>query len=675
MRTTVACQWCRSAKIKCHHDGSPPCRSCSVNPGRQCILSTPKHKSKRHQSSSRPKRHPLRRVSGATKDPEEPGTAAGRSLSHTESARDQPTRISTQWDPLMGLDDKLLKDAFYVFVRHFPEFGFFHQPTFCILLEKGGIPTLLLCGILALSSRFMPELASLHGSPGKASEYFANYVRQNIMSHAMTAMDIHTVQTLLMLSLYDWGNGDGSRAWVYNGMATRIIHGVYAQVKESAKTDMSTFKNSQLEEACRTVWACFLLDAMIGCGKCQAANFSMSISNIPLPSGEDDFAFGNSQPRRPTTFMQAWDFETNDYHPQGSSSPEKMGYDQTFALIVQGFHIWQTISSWVSTGGRKRESPSSREPPWRSCSFWSRSMAALKDWRASQSPQLIYSASNINLQVYISRSEGERFVITNLLYYLNLILLHREYIPFVPQLINRPQGPIQPPLLIEEAPLGWWDQSAQELFAAASNIIQIMQELNKGGTQFQTPFTCFCVFSAASTLCYANTWPYMAPGLDPQTSSTMFSWASAWLSQACKFWKVANGWYRTNLTLCQLYTQIKMDPTQLLDVRRDVFTVLEENIQRLAGSETLDLADIPTANILLLLQRQQRETESSSEANTGERTKVTPLLVESGQEPPAAIPTLPSYLNSDQDLFANILLDPSGDWTRPFIDTTQISRP
>ncbi|KAE8420898.1 hypothetical protein BDV36DRAFT_281126 [Aspergillus pseudocaelatus] len=643
MRTTVACQWCRSAKIKCHHDGSPPCRSCSVNPGRQCILSTPKHQSKRHQSSSRPKRHPLSRVSGATKDYEELRTATGRSLSLTE-------------DPLMGLDDKLLKDAFYIFIRHFPEFGIFHQPTFCILLEKRGIPTLLLCGILALSSRFMPELVSLHGSPGKASEHFANYVRQSIMGHTMTAMDIHTVQTLLMLSLYDWGNGDGSRAWVYNGMATRIVHGVYAQVKESAKTDMSSFKNSQLEEACRTVWACFLLDSMIGCGKCQASNFSMSISNIPLPSGEDDFAFGNIQSPRPT-FMKAWDFETNDYHLRSSSSPEKMGYDQTFALIVQGFHIWQTISSWVSLGGRRRESPSSREPPWRGCSFWSRSMAALKDWRASQSPQLIYSASNINLQVYISRNEGERFVITNLLFYLNLILLHREYIPFVPQLINRPQGPIQPPLLVEEAPLGWWDQSAQELFAAASNIIQIMQELNKGGTQFQTPFTCFCVFSAASTLCYAKTWPYMAPGLDPQTSSTMFSWASAWLSQACKFWKVANGWYRTNLTLCQLYTQIKMDPTQLLDVRRDVFTVLEENIQRLAGSETLDLADIPTANILLLLQRQQRETEKS------------------GQEPPAPIPTLPSYLNSDQDLFANILLDPSGDWTRPFIDTTQLSGP
>ncbi|KAE8165177.1 hypothetical protein BDV40DRAFT_286407 [Aspergillus tamarii] len=674
MRTTVACQWCRSAKIKCHHNGSPPCRSCSVNPGRQCVLSTPKYQSKRHQSSSRSKRKPLNRVPGATEDNEEPRTATEiRSESCT-----QPAQVLERRDPLMGLDDKLLKDAFYVFVHHFPEFGVFHQPTFCILLEKRSIPTLLLCGILALSSRFMPELASLHGSPGKASEHFANYVRQNIMGHTMTAMDIRTVQTLLMLSLYDWGNGDGSRAWVYNGMATRIVHGVYAQVKESAKMDMSSFKSSQLEEACRTVWACFLLDSMIGCGKCQASNFSMSISNIPLPLGEDDFAFGNSQSSRPT-FIEAWDFETNDYHPQSSSLSEKMGYDRTFALIVQGFHIWQTISSWVSTGGRRRESPSSREPPWRSCSFWSRSMAALKDWRASQSPQLIYSASNINLQVYISRSEGERFVITNLLYHLNLILLHREYIPFVPQLISRPQGPIQPPLLMEEAPLGWWDQSAQELFAAASDIIQIMQELNKGGTQFQTPFTCFCVFSAASTLLYANAWPYMAPGLDTQTSLTMFSWASTWLSQACKFWKVANGWYRTNLTLCQLYTQIKMDPTQLLDVRRDVFTVLEENIQRLAGSETFDLADIPTANILLLLQRQQKETESS-EANTGEKAKgvrdiSTPLLAESGQEAPAAIPILPSYLNSDQDLFANILLDPSGDWTRPFIDPTQLSRP
>ncbi|OGM47194.1 hypothetical protein ABOM_003899 [Aspergillus bombycis] len=700
----------RSAKVKCHHDGSPPCRSCSLNPGRECVLSTPKHQSKRHQNSLGSRRDRLTRVSKSPKDSENREAAIGRSVSHTESARVPPHRNGTQsssfngeirkqskfWtqsietlgpgDPLAGLDGKLLKDAFYVFLRHFPEFGFFHQPTFCILLDKGAIPTLLLCSILALSARFMPELANLHGSPEKASEYFANYTRQNIMSHAMTAMDIHTGQTLLMLSLYDWGNGDGSRAWVYNGMATRIVHGVYAQAKESAKMDMSSFKNSRLEEACRTVWACFLLDSMIGCGKCQASNFSMSTGKIPLPSGEDDFAFGNSPSSRPT-FMEAWDFETNDYHPQNLSLPDKMGCDHSLVLIVQGFHIWQAISSWVSTGGRRRQSPSSREPPWRGCSFWSRSMAAVKDWRASQSPQLIFSASNINIHVYISRGEGERFAVINLLYYLNIILLHREYIPFVPHLINRPQGPVQPPLLMEEAPFGWWEKSAQDMFAAASNIIEMMRELNKGGVQFQTPFACFCVFSAASALSYATTWPYMAPGLDPQTSSSLFSWASTWLSQACKFWKVANGWYSTMLTLCQLYTQIKMDPSQILNVRRDVFVALEENIQRLAGSETLDLGDIPTANILLLLQRQQGQTEGNSEASMGGRNSFsesnvetsqgvrdinTPILVESGQDPLAPVHPLPFYLNSEQDLLASILSDPSGDWTRPFIDTTQL---
>jgi hypothetical protein len=601
------------------------------------------------------------------------------------SKRNQGTKPTQDHDPLTNLDLELLEKAFRIYVRQFPEFGFFHQPTFLKLLDSKAIPNLLLCGILSLSARFIPELVQIYGSPWKASETFANHVRRTIMSHVATAMDINTGQTLLMLSLYDWGNGNGSRAWTYNGMATRIVHGIYAQAKESAGAKDSLQNNIRLEEACRTAWACFLLDSMIGCGKCQASNFSMSISGIPLPLNEDHFAFGYGPESRPL-FLTMWDLENNDYDSPSLSPQPKIGCDSGLTLIIQGFHIWQTISSWVSSGGRRRETLSSREPPWRSRSFWSRSMAALEDWRVSHSPQVIYSSSNMNLNIYISRNEGERFAVINLLYYLSLIFLHREYIPLIPYSTSCPRGPVDPPLLLEEAPAGWWDRSAQALLEAASNIIHIMQELDSRRIYFQTPFTSFCVFSAMTTLAYAIAWPHMVPGLDGQLSSNLYSWGSAWLRQSCKLWKVSNGWYRTLLTMYQAYMQVKVDPLQHATVRWDVFPELEENILRLAGSESVDLARIPTANILLLLQRQQRPISHGGQGNTRLDTEFAAGGIRSlraqeifsqqqgepGQDPLGAIRPPNSEPVLDQDLIASILSDPSGDGIGLLFDTTQV---
>ncbi|KAL2838089.1 hypothetical protein BJY01DRAFT_220227 [Aspergillus pseudoustus] len=686
MRTTLACQWCRKAKVKCHHDGSPPCRSCSLYPERTCALSTPTHRSKRRKYS--PQRSsgnlPLdgRALSpvGSPSGPGIQGETAFMPVSqsfrtHDTTSMHPSTQLQCNYIPELN-DSKLVEHAFHIFVRHFPEFRVFHQPTFLALLDNKRLPNILLSAIFALSARFLPELVTVHGTPGKASEYFANHVRQNVMARTMEAMDIHTVQTLFMLSLYDWGHGDGSRAWTYNGMATRIANGVHAQAKAAANVDDSFSNRFRLEEACRTVWACFLLDSMIGCGKCHASNFSMSINGVPLPLGEDEFAFGSTHYSQPL-YLATWDPEVDDYEPSRVSSMANIGTDRTSSLLVQGFYIWQLISSWVSSGGRKREAPSSREPPWRPRSFWSRSMSALEDWRASQSPRLIYSTTNVNLQVYISQGEGERFALTNLLYYLNLIFLHREYTPFIPQPSNHPQGPVDPPLLTEEAPVGWWDQSAQTLLASASNVVRIMQELDRRGVQFQAPFTSFCVFTAATTLAYMDAWEYMAPGIDRQLSSELFTWASSWLHRSCKVWRVATGWYRSLLALRQLYTQAKSDPRRFLrGVGAEKLPALEESIHRLAGSETSDISDVPTANILLLLQRQQVQSRTDRRSTDFMECHREPVettfnahqhhLVNAEQLANADNQSLSSDYILDHNLITSILSDPSGSVFRPF---------
>jgi hypothetical protein len=352
--------------------------------------------------------------------------------------------------PLSGLSKTLVERAFNAFVRHFPEFNIFHQPTFLKLLDEDRVPSLLLCAILALTARFVPEIAGRDdGSIAKASRFFGNHVRQHIMSQTPVAMDVYLCQTLVMLCLYDWGEGGGSRAWIYNGMASRIAHGVYARAKglaeeaeaeaeDKGQKSVLALHNTRLEEARRTVWACFLIDAMIGCGKCQVSNHSMSVRDVSLPIREDDFGFA-TRSTRAKLFLNHWDPEAEG-EGEGEGGYQRppllpacpigsMGHDRYLASVIQGFHIWHTISAWVSAGGRTRDSPASQAPPWESASFCARSTAALEDWRASQNPQMRYSPSSMNLRVHVSRGEGERFAVVNLVYYLSIIFLYREYLP------------------------------------------------------------------------------------------------------------------------------------------------------------------------------------------------------------------------------------------------------
>lgn len=140
------------------------------------------------------------------------------------------------------------------------------------------------------------------------------------------------------------------------------------------------------------------------------------------------------------------------------------------------------------------------------------------------------------------------------------------------------------------------------------------------------------------------------------------------------------------LTISQVYMEVKEDPSQVANVRRDIFPELEENIQRLAGSETTDLTDIPTANILLLLQRQQRlishnniqgstalGTELSGMRSSRAQDISIPTGSEPGQDPLGDIRLLNSEPVLGQDLIVNILSDPSGEGTSLFFDIAQFS--
>ncbi|KAJ5646849.1 Transcription factorfungi [Penicillium lividum] len=600
MRTTLACQWCRKSKLKCHHNGSPPCKACASHAERECVLTTPQVV----------RRHPKPRSASRHRYLERPGYIE-QTPDNTNDVEPQDftPRSSRSTNPVTTVDREIIRRACQIFTQKFPEFGFLHKPTFLEHIHADSVSSLKLCAVMGLCARYLPEMTTRYGSALGASEHFAEYVRKNIMERVTSHADIDIIQTLVLLGLHDWGCCNGFRAWMYIGIAIRMAQMLQAHLKDDAKPGKGQMSVVLRESIHRTIWACFVIDCMLGCGRHRPRSFEAEKIEIPLPMNEEDYIFGSDASVDPI-------YLTSD---SGSFQPaQKLGIEYCLSLTVQGFDIWSRLSRWICAGGRRSKLPTSSNLPWNETSFWNQTMRALENWRATLSPRLIYSSSGLNMQAHISRTQGESFAIINLLYYTMVIYLQREYIPFLPHRVSSPCGPINSPLLEEPAPPGWWEQGSRDLFNSASSIIQIIRGLQQHGIQLQTPFTSFCVFTAATTLSYASAWPHMAPGTED--ARDMYVWGLEWLKESCKLWKIVVGWCDTMQNVDALYTCLKKESLRFPHIGREPFVELEDSIQRFAETEP---GGLPAANILLALSqtsqlepREERQGVSSRPRQT-----------------------------------------------------------
>lgn len=94
---------------------------------------------------------------------------------------------------------------------------------------------------------------------------------------------------------------------------------------------------------------------------------------------------------------------------------------------------------------------------------------------------------------------------------ISLVTLHRIYLPILPLPGAEPQGPGSGSHSDSDAPPGWWEGSAQEVFNAASRMAEILQELQDCDTLIHSQFVGFCAFSAGYINLYAFKFPSMAP--------------------------------------------------------------------------------------------------------------------------------------------------------------------
>lgn len=242
---------------------------------------------------------------------------------------------------------------FEIYQAHFAiDMPFLHPPTFLKPLRQASampsqsqnfsastnptpgilppLSSLLLLAFLSLTARYHPVLVAHHSPPSSnrpsipkiASEYYAAAAKSRLagtLGDGLGTPEIERIQALLMLALFDWGNCQGTKAWVSLGVALR-----YAQIlglQYEAELDDQPMalalaikqENEALEGGqsskhwgsadtgddfieCeirrRTFWSCFIIDRYMSSGKYRPTMIYAPDVRIQLPSSERAFLFG-----------------------------------------------------------------------------------------------------------------------------------------------------------------------------------------------------------------------------------------------------------------------------------------------------------------------------------------------------------------------------------------------
>ncbi|KAL2190208.1 hypothetical protein L209DRAFT_770158 [Thermothelomyces heterothallicus CBS 203.75] len=531
LRSSIACQRCRKSKIKCNNTGGDqPCETCIRN-GKECtypeVTPAPQKRSepssgvKMEQGSERKR---LRRIEDIVKmEGAVPPTVVA------EDVLSAPYLTETVWNQL-----------FDIYRLHFAtELPFLHLAT---LKEKLGNRfrakpadtspeiNLVLLGILTLTARFHSTLVSYvtaprnspagpgapkprQGGPAQdassASEYYADVLTKALggLRTSMTVASVERVQAFLMLGLYEWSQArprvGGMAAWMYVGVAIRMAQALglgdgdkepgkvfrSRPVKPAQQTMTPTQRITAKEIRRRTMFSCLILDRLLGCGKDRVSTIRSEDLQIQLPCAEVSFDLSD-------------DVYTGFLKPTPGVDPNRPISDSVLGRFVRLVDLWGEISKWSFSGGRFTED----HPPWSPESNFFQLRRKLEAFYGDLPDHFKWSDSNY--YKHENHQASSVYVSLHMLGAVCRIMLHREYIPFIPILCSTPVGPLDEPTFAPgQEPQGFWEASAEEIFHAAKDIVDLA-EICRDKLPMSS-LVLFAIWTAAFVGIYAVHFPHM----------------------------------------------------------------------------------------------------------------------------------------------------------------------
>jgi len=151
-------------------------------------------------------------------------------------------------------------------------------------------------------------------------------------------------------------------------------------------------------------------------------------------------------------------------------------------------------------------------PPWDSRGEWVKLQAQCHEFKANLPRQ--HTLTPQNTQAHISLKTSTPYTLIHVVYLLCQIMLHREYVPFIPIRCSKPQGPLDPPLFPSDKydiPPNFWDDSARECFKAARETMDLVRSCQEWNALVETPIIGFAIYTVAFIGVYCINFPWMDP--------------------------------------------------------------------------------------------------------------------------------------------------------------------
>ncbi|KAL2844062.1 pyridoxal phosphate-dependent transferase [Aspergillus pseudoustus] len=489
MRLSISCDHCRQSKVKCIHDDHPPCRRCLRLNRSSCLLTDPR----------------------AARTPARTPRTPRASLPETRAPDNTPSRTSS---PLTALPTSTLIAACDIYRKKFPVVNFLHYPSLIadISHDVTSVDPVFLAALLSLCARFMTDRDL------EPSETYAQYARAQLAYRAFESPSLPLAQSLVMISLYEWGSGRPYRAWMYSGMATYMIQSLLKSADdhmEHAPDDFHAHAQIAYEQLVRTYWCCFAQDCELSSGARQHFALSFRQISVPLPISDFDFNFAKVAQRIGPADLSR-DFLNGS----------RLHIDCGLAIVTRGFDIFVRILRFANESRRNR----ARGTAPASLRTWQVLKEELDEWRDLQDTTVRYPETSA--PAHVALGCGELFAYINLVYFMSVLFLYRDRFLAIP----KNDGPDQTG---EDS-----DGTIDRLFVTAQHIGAILSSLDNCATPVITPYAGFSVFVAAHINMYGTVCPLRYPGglerAEEEKKSNL-----EYLERLSGFWDVGTSWWRT----------------------------------------------------------------------------------------------------------------------------------
>ena len=173
--------------------------------------------------------------------------------------------------------------AVVIFRTYFPEYSYNHP-------EDLDLPTdmisdhhrLKFMALLAVTARYFRQEI-----PDGTPEQYQLIVAE--LQHCLTdPPSLNLIQAYQLIALHEWGEGHTYSAWVYVGIAIRMLQSLLA-----TKDQMPIIQYRVTEVESHTYWSCALLEKQVINGRGRPALLNSREPIPPYPASNEDFLFGS----------------------------------------------------------------------------------------------------------------------------------------------------------------------------------------------------------------------------------------------------------------------------------------------------------------------------------------------------------------------------------------------